>query len=195
MQLGLVAQIGLDLGTTLIFTGLYNISSGLMFGIPMGVQPMKTIASVALTEGLTVPEMVAAGMFVSATVLLLGATRLIEVVNKVIPSSIVRGIQLAVGTKLAMSGVQLALQHQRDGQLVWRPAGGTGSIWLGIVGLAFCAATLIPSSYQQQTGELSKLPPLRLLLVLLLLHSLCHFSEHMSMHAQAPAAAHARWRL
>jgi hypothetical protein len=44
----LAATIGLDLGTTLLFTGLYNIASGLGFRIPMCVQPMKTIAAVAL---------------------------------------------------------------------------------------------------------------------------------------------------
>jgi hypothetical protein len=44
----LAATIGLDLGTTLLFTGIYNIASGLGFRIPMCVQPMKTIAAVAL---------------------------------------------------------------------------------------------------------------------------------------------------
>ncbi|KAF6260897.1 hypothetical protein COO60DRAFT_840848 [Scenedesmus sp. NREL 46B-D3] len=44
----LAATIGLDLGTTLLFTGLYNIASGVGFRIPMCVQPMKTIAAVAL---------------------------------------------------------------------------------------------------------------------------------------------------
>lgn len=44
----LSATIGLDLGTTLLFTGLYNVASGLGFRIPMCVQPMKTIAAVAL---------------------------------------------------------------------------------------------------------------------------------------------------
>lgn len=44
----LAATIGLDLGTTLLFTGLYNVASGFGFRIPMCVQPMKTIAAVAL---------------------------------------------------------------------------------------------------------------------------------------------------
>ena len=38
LQVGLVKTTGLDLGTTLIFTGLYNIITGAAFGIPMPVQ-------------------------------------------------------------------------------------------------------------------------------------------------------------
>lgn len=54
----------LDLGTTLIFTALYNIVTGLLFGIPMPVQPMKSIASVAISEAplLTLSQIAAAGI-------------------------------------------------------------------------------------------------------------------------------------
>ncbi len=39
------------------FAGLYNILTGLAFGLPMPVQPMKTIAAVALSQAaLTVPQ-------------------------------------------------------------------------------------------------------------------------------------------
>ena len=68
----------LDLGTSLIFTGLYNIASGLLFGIPMPVQPMKAIAAVAVSQsGLTIPEIMAGGIFVSTVCVLLGATNLV----------------------------------------------------------------------------------------------------------------------
>ncbi|KAI7736411.1 hypothetical protein M8C21_016084, partial [Ambrosia artemisiifolia] len=48
--LALTLVSNLDLSTTLIFTALYNIITGLLFGIPMPVQPMKSIASVAISE-------------------------------------------------------------------------------------------------------------------------------------------------
>jgi hypothetical protein len=37
----------LDLGTTLIFTGICNAITGLIYGVPMLVQPMKSIGSFA----------------------------------------------------------------------------------------------------------------------------------------------------
>lgn len=82
-QVGLVQCAGLDLGTTLVATGAYNIALGAAFGIPLPVQPMKAIAAVALSrEGLGMAEVTAAGLFVSGVVFLLGATRLINVFNR-----------------------------------------------------------------------------------------------------------------
>jgi len=82
VQVALVRVLGLDLGTTLIFTGLYNIASGALFGIPMPVQPMKAIAAIALADQhLSLAHIVAAGVFVSACTFILGVTRLINVFN------------------------------------------------------------------------------------------------------------------
>lgn len=82
-QVALVRVVGLDLGTTLCFTGLYNIVSGLLFGIPMPVQPMKAIAAVAIAdESITLTHVLAGGIWVSAVTFLLGVTRLIDVFNR-----------------------------------------------------------------------------------------------------------------
>ena len=75
LLLGLSITQGLDLGTTLIFTGVYNVFTGFLFGIPMPLQPMKTIAAVALSEKpLTLNEVIAAGIFVSIIVFIVGAS-------------------------------------------------------------------------------------------------------------------------
>lgn len=47
MQVGLVKAVELDLGTTLLFTGAYNIITGMLFGIPMPVQVGTTFCSAA----------------------------------------------------------------------------------------------------------------------------------------------------
>src|SRR6056297_3235999 len=77
LVVGLTQEVGLDLGTTLLFSGVYNVTTGFLFDVPMPVQPMKTIAAVALSgNGLTIPQMMAAGIFVSSCVLVLGSTGL-----------------------------------------------------------------------------------------------------------------------
>jgi len=102
---GLTQSAGLDLGTTLWFTGIYNVITGLVYDVPIPVQPMKTIAAVALSgNGLTIPEIMAAGIFVSATVLVLGATGLMGVANRLTPAAVIRGMQLGVGLQLAQKG-------------------------------------------------------------------------------------------
>jgi predicted benzoate:H+ symporter BenE len=63
---------------------------------------MKTIAAVALASpGLSLSEVMNAGLFVGGVMLLLGLTGAMDLVNRVVPGSIVRGIQLAVGLQLA----------------------------------------------------------------------------------------------
>ena len=91
----MVSSVGLDLGTTLIFSGVYNVYSGAAFGVPIPVQPMKSIAAVAITEdGITLSQTLLAGFLVSAVVLVLGVTRLIDFANRAVPQSVIRGIQV-----------------------------------------------------------------------------------------------------
>ncbi|HLW65325.1 MAG TPA: putative sulfate/molybdate transporter [Gemmataceae bacterium] len=107
LLVGMAAQNGLNFAAALFFAGLFNIITGLIFPIPMAVQPMKAIAAVALTEGLTVPQIAAAGAIVSVVILFLGLTGLIDTLNRLIPRSVVRGLQLALGLSLLMKGMQM----------------------------------------------------------------------------------------
>jgi MFS superfamily sulfate permease-like transporter len=116
LLVGMAVQIGLDFGASLFFAGLFNVATGLIFSIPMAVQPMKAIATVAITSKLPVSQILAAGITVSAIVLVLGLTGLIDALNRVIPRSVVRGLQLALGLSLLMKGLQMVT--------------GTGA-WLG----------------------------------------------------------------
>lgn len=107
LLVGMAAQNGLDFAAALFFAGLFNIITGVTFSIPMAVQPMKAIAAVALTEGLTVPQILAAGATVSLFILVLGVTGLIDRLHRVVPKSVVRGLQLALGLSLLMKGMQM----------------------------------------------------------------------------------------
>ncbi|HEV3142270.1 MAG TPA: putative sulfate/molybdate transporter, partial [Gemmataceae bacterium] len=113
LLVGMTVQNGLNFATALFFAGLFNIITGLIFPIPMAVQPMKAIAAVALTEGLTVPQIVAAGATVSLIILVLGLTGLIDWLNRMIPRSVVRGLQLALGLSLLMKGMQMVAGTER----------------------------------------------------------------------------------
>ena len=109
LLIGLSITQGLDLGTTLIFTGAYNVCTGFLFGIPMPLQPMKTIAAVALSEKpLTLNEVIAAGIFVSICVFVIGASGMIDKFNRVTPVATISGMQLGLGLSLAKKGFTLA---------------------------------------------------------------------------------------
>ncbi|KAK6153682.1 hypothetical protein DH2020_013321 [Rehmannia glutinosa] len=95
--LALTLVSNLDLSTTLIFTALYNIATGVVFGTPMPVQPMKSIAAVAVSETphLTVSQIAAAGISTAAVLLFLGATGLMSFLYRFLPLPVVRGVQLS----------------------------------------------------------------------------------------------------
>ncbi|XP_064996967.1 molybdate transporter 1-like [Musa acuminata AAA Group] len=130
----------LDLGTTLVFTGVYNIITGVIYGVPMPVQPMKSIAAVAIsTSSFGVPEIMAAGICTSAVVFLLGATRLMELAYKFIPLPVVRGIQLAQGLSFAMTAVKYV---RYDQDLAKGKASGDRR-WMGLDGLVLAIAATV----------------------------------------------------
>ncbi len=103
----MVQQCGLQLGPSLLAAGVMNIVTGLAFGIPMPVQPMKAIATVAIAEGLTEAQILTAGITTGAVILLLGVMGLADRLSVLIPKSVVRGIQLALGLKLLSGGFSM----------------------------------------------------------------------------------------
>ncbi len=61
LLLAMVHQCGLQFGPSLLAAGALNIVTGLAFGIPMPVQPMKAIATVAIAEGMNEAQILTAG--------------------------------------------------------------------------------------------------------------------------------------
>lgn len=140
---------GLDLGTTLIFTGVYNILTGLLFGVPMPVQPMKSIAAVAIIPGhhLTIPQIMAAGLTTSGLLFVLGVTRLMGLVQRFMPLPVVRGIQLSQGLSFAITAIKYVMKKQ---DFAKDKAVGNRE-WFGLDGLlvalvAFCFIVVVTGS-------------------------------------------------
>ena len=94
----------LNIGVILILAGLMNVATGFLFRQPIPVQPMKAIAAVVITEGLVQNELVAAGLLIG--VILLICSGFVDQINRYVPKPIVRGIQLGIGLKLALKGVE-----------------------------------------------------------------------------------------
>ncbi len=104
---GMVTVCGLNAGSALFFAGFFNLITGFIFGIPLAVQPMKAIGTIAINEGFTVNQILTAGIVTSAVVFLLGITNLISFLNKHIPLSVIRGLQLGLGLLLIINGVKM----------------------------------------------------------------------------------------
>ncbi|KAL4359981.1 hypothetical protein AHAS_Ahas08G0131700 [Arachis hypogaea] len=135
--LALTLSRNLNLGTTLIFTGIYNIVTGAIYGVPMPVQPMKSIAAVALADPtFSVPEIMASGILTGAVLLVLGLTGLMQLAYTLIPLSVVRGIQLAQGLSFALT----AVKYVRKVQDLPKSKSLEERNWLGFDGLVLAIA-------------------------------------------------------
>ncbi|CAI2166486.1 20625_t:CDS:2 [Funneliformis geosporum] len=118
LALSITGQISLT--SSLIFGGLWNIFSGLMFRIPMCVQPMKAIAAVAISANLSIGEIMSAGLGVGAMIFILGITRTIKFIEKWTPIPIIRGIQLGAGMTLIIKAADMIRKNGSWGGSSWK---------------------------------------------------------------------------
>lgn len=103
LLIALTLTKSISLSTTLIFSGLANIGTGIVFGIPLPVQPMKAIAAIAISQSYTKEENMGAGLFIGGVVCLLSLTGLMRWFGRVVPVAVVRGIQTGAGLSLIIS--------------------------------------------------------------------------------------------
>lgn len=124
-------------GPALFFAGIFTASLALYFNIPIPVQPMKTIAAVAIAEKYSNAQILAAGIVMGAIVLVLAATNIITLVTRWVPLSVVRGIQLGVGVSVMISGFKsayvptLTLEAATDSS-GFMASTGNGVVWFGV---------------------------------------------------------------
>ncbi|KAF7730170.1 hypothetical protein EC973_002778 [Apophysomyces ossiformis] len=110
ISLAVAGQINLT--STLWFAGIWNILSGLLFQVPVCVQPMKAIAAVVLSSNMTLAENMSAGLGCSTIVFFLGITRTIHIVDNYTPRAIIRGLQLGTGMQLIKKAFPLVSKLQ-----------------------------------------------------------------------------------
>ncbi|RYP00863.1 hypothetical protein DL764_006386 [Monosporascus ibericus] len=110
LMITLAVNGSISLSTTLVFSGFFNFATGVVFGIPLPVQPMKAIAAAAIASRSSQRETVAAGSVVSIIVLILSVTGLLHWVTRVIPVPVIKGIQSGAGLSLVISAGSSLLQ-------------------------------------------------------------------------------------
>jgi len=101
LSVALAVTTGMSFGLILIFAGLMNVLTGLRFRQPIAVQPMQVIAATAIAGGLSAGQVASAGIFMGVLMLVLAMTGGIAWISRVVPRPVVRGLQMAVGLKLA----------------------------------------------------------------------------------------------
>jgi SulP family sulfate permease len=103
----LILVNGLDPGAVLIGAGLLTVATGLVFGVPFPVQPLKALTAVAVAERLSPDVIHAAGLEIGLFLLLLSVGRVADLLARLFTTPVVRALQLGVGVLLVIAAVRL----------------------------------------------------------------------------------------
>ncbi|MFA6965618.1 putative sulfate/molybdate transporter [Bosea sp. (in: a-proteobacteria)] len=107
LMLGTIAVVGLAPGPVVVGFALFYIASAVHYRLPMPVQPMKAVAAVLLTAQISPQTLAASGVLIGATLLLLGVSGWINRIARMMPQSIMAGLQLGLGLALARVSIDL----------------------------------------------------------------------------------------
>jgi len=84
----------------LLFFGIWFILTGIYYRLPIPLEPMKAIAVIVIAGGIGRGEIAASGLILGVIFLVLGYGRVFEVIDRWVPQSVVRGIQLGLALLL-----------------------------------------------------------------------------------------------
>lgn len=89
----------------LLFFGIWFILTGLYYRLPIPLEPMKAIAVIVIAGGVASGEIAAAGLMLGVIFLVLGYGRFFAIIDRWVPRSVVRGIQLGLALLLFRASV------------------------------------------------------------------------------------------
>lgn len=107
LAVALVVGNGMSATAALLPAGLLYLLVAQVYRLPVGVQPLKALAAVAIANGLPPETIGAAALCMGLLFTLLGVSGLLDKLAKVFPQSLVRGVQAAVGVLLIRSACML----------------------------------------------------------------------------------------
>lgn len=97
----MIPAAGLNGSTVFIVFGLLQILTGILYGVPMPMQPLKAMAVLVITQKVAGDVLFGAGLAIAVIMLGLSLTGALTWLTRAIPRCVVRGIQFGLGLKLA----------------------------------------------------------------------------------------------
>jgi hypothetical protein len=128
LLVGVVLATGIDPTTAFVVFGALQVASGLVYRLPMPVQPLKAMAAIAIAGKIAPTLLAAGGLIVGTVMLILASTGALAWIARIVPKTVVRGIQVGLGLQLG----NLALTR-------FLPSDGVRGWLLGVVALVLIA--------------------------------------------------------
>lgn len=102
LMLGVIAVAGLAPRPVLLGFAVAYLGTALAYRLPIPVQPMKAVAAVLMTTAMTPTAIMASGVMIGAVLLVLGVTGWIGRLGRLVPQSVMAGLQLGLGAALVL---------------------------------------------------------------------------------------------
>jgi SulP family sulfate permease len=97
IAVALIVKNGLTPTAVLLPAGLLYVVAGLIYRLPVPVQPLKAFGAIAIAHGFGADDIAAGALVMGLLFLVLGVSGLLDWVAKMFPQPVIRGIQLSVG--------------------------------------------------------------------------------------------------
>lgn len=136
LMLGVLAVGGVSPGPVLFGFAAFYLITAFYYRLPIPVQPMKAVAAMLLTVGMSASELAIGGMIIGLVMLVLGLTGWIGHLRRLIPQSVLAGLQLGLGVMLALASLSLMAEQ------AWL-AGVTLAVLLVVMRIPGCPSVLL----------------------------------------------------
>lgn len=123
----MILAAGLHAPSVLIVFGLMQIITGIVYRMPMPVQPLKAMATIVITQKVAGTVLLGAGLAIGFVMLILSLTGILDKLTQIVPKVVIRGIQMGLG--LSLCALAFIEYIASDGYLGY--------------GIAFCAFVII----------------------------------------------------
>jgi len=108
LSVGYIVVCGMNPAGFLVMMGLANIVTGLVYRLPLPIEPMKVIAVVAIAQAWPPSQIYAAGFTMGLVWLLFSFTGVVDWITRHTPRCIVRGIQFSLAALLLLQALRMA---------------------------------------------------------------------------------------
>ena len=109
IAVALIVRNGLSPTAVLLPAGLLYVVAGLLYRLPVPVQPLKAFGAIAIAQGFGFSEIAAGALLMGGIFIVLGASGLLDRVAGIFPTPIIRGVQLSVGLLFCQLAWNLAV--------------------------------------------------------------------------------------
>jgi MFS superfamily sulfate permease-like transporter len=102
----MILAAGLHTPSVLIVFGLMQIFTGLIYKMPMPVQPLKAMATLVISQKIAGNVLLGAGLAIGVVMLVLTLTGVLDKLANFVPKAVIRGLQLGLGISLCLLSVK-----------------------------------------------------------------------------------------